>query len=116
MQTLFAQTAGSSEDGRIDQNLMRTGKVSDAAKTARPMPASSHSKVGMSVGSRMTQLPISQPAAQPSPCEPSPTAEAVVRSCGGNQSAESRVKMLPMAGPAAALSDCPIYHQQRAGP
>ena len=58
--------------------LLLTGNVKDAAKTARPIPASSHSSEGMSVGSRIIQLPISHPAPQPSPCEPSPTAEAVV--------------------------------------
>ena len=65
----------------------------------------------MSEGSRMTQVPISQPAPQPSPCEPSPTADDIVRSLGGNHCAERSVKMLPIAGPAAALSDCPTTIQ-----
>ena len=89
----------------------------------------------MSVGSFMIHAPISQPAPQPSPCEPNPTADAakhkqsvricpkltsnrrllvclpVVLSSGGNQSAERRVKMFPMAGPAAAFRDCPTTIQ-----
>ena len=98
---------------RISLGCSRTGNVSDAAKTTRPIPASSHSRVGMSLGCRMIQVPTSQPAPQPRPWDPRPTAEAVVRSCGGNQSADNRVKMFPMAGPAAAFSDCPICQGAR---
>ena len=51
----------------ISLGCTRTGNVSDAAKTTRPIPASSHSRVGMSPGCRMIQVPINQPAPQPRP-------------------------------------------------